>query len=332
LAANTVNGSGNGARSGAQTLSLLAMPLNCIVLQSLSEGAKQQAELRRAGGSPAATTLRAQLQRLAEIGAIAKHRRNRFPGVLEYELDPPGRELLFVAATLDKWLDGAPDGPLQLGSNAAKSAVKALAEGWSTTMLRALAAGPLSLTELDRVIGDLSYPSLERRLSAMRLAGQVEACTGDGRGTPYAVTEWLREGVAPLAAASRWERRHLPKATAPIARLDTEANFLLAVPLLRLPTGVSGSCRMAAEVPNGRKRGLAGVIAEVEDGRIASCTTHLQGNPSAWVLGSPAAWLSALIERDSAQLELGGDCQLARAILDGLHSALFGVHARPPLT
>ncbi len=42
-------------------------------------------------------------------------------------------------------------------------------------MLRALAAGSLSLTELDRLIGALSYPSLERRLVAMRLAGLVGA-------------------------------------------------------------------------------------------------------------------------------------------------------------
>ena len=42
-------------------------------------------------------------------------------------------------------------------------------------MMRALAARPLSLTELDSLISDLSYPALERRLSSMRIAGLVEA-------------------------------------------------------------------------------------------------------------------------------------------------------------
>lgn len=329
MAANTVNGSGNGARSGAHTLALLAVPLNCLILRGLATGPKQQAELRRESGAPAPTTLRAQLKKLAEIEAISKQRRNRFPGVLEYELTASGRDLLSVADALERWLSSAPSGPLPLAGDTAKAAIKALAEGWSTKMLRALAGGPLSLTELDRVIGDLSYPSLERRLSAMRLAGQVEALPVRGKGTPYAVTAWLRRGVAPLAAAASWERRHLPRTTAPISRIDAEAAFLLAMPLLRLPFSTSGSCRMAVEVPNGRALRLAGVMVKVDAGRIATCATQLEGHPDAWALGSPTAWLAAVIEHDTDKLELGGDCQLARSLVGGLHGALFEAKVRP---
>jgi DNA-binding HxlR family transcriptional regulator len=323
LAGNRVNGSGNGARSGAQTLLLLATPLNVLVLRALAEGPKQQAELRRAAGLPAQTTLRAQLKRLTDVGAVEKHRRNRFPGVHEYELTAAGRDLLFVADVLERWLERAPDGPLALGENAAKAAIKALAEGWSTTMLRVLAAGPLSLTELDGIITSLSYPALERRLAAMRLASLVKARASDGRGTPCGVTNWLRQGVAPLASAIRWERRHLPRDTAPIARLDIEAAFLLALPLLRLPSDVSGSCRMAAEMANGGERRLAGAMIELRNGKIASCATQLRGDPDAWALGSAPAWLDALIARDADRLELGGDCQLASALVDALHQVLF---------
>jgi DNA-binding HxlR family transcriptional regulator len=283
----------------------------------------QQSVLRREVGSPAQTTLRVQLRRLSELGAIERQRRNRFPGVLEYELAPPGRDLLLVIDVLERWLAQAPGGPLAIGSNASKAAIRALAEGWSTTMLRALAAGPLSLTELDGVIGDLSYPSLERRLAAMRLAGQIEPRPGIGRGTPYAVTNWLRQGVAPIIAAIRWERRHLAAASAAIGRIDAEAALLLAMPLLRLPPDLSGSCRMAVELPNGRERRLAGVLAEAKGGRIASSATNLQGNADSWALGSPAEWLGAVIEHDLERLELGGDGRLAAALVDGLHEALF---------
>lgn len=317
------NGSGNGARSGAQTLVLLAAPLNVAILRTLSAGPKQQSQLRRDTGSPAQTTLRAQLKRLIEVGAVSKDRRNRFPGVLEYELTTAGRDLLFVIGALEGWLERAPAGPLRFGDNASKAAIKALVEGWSTKMLRVLAARALSLTELDRVIGDLSYPSLERRLGAMRLADQVEARPGNGRGTPYAVTTWTRRGVAPLAAAARWERRYLPATTTPIGRHDAEAAFLLAVPLLRLPSGCSGSCRMGVEFPDGGTKRLAGVMTEVSDGRIASCATQLQGHPDAWALGSSAAWLNAVIARDASGLELGGDCAFARSLLDALHDTLF---------
>jgi DNA-binding HxlR family transcriptional regulator len=328
LTATTVNGSGNGARSGAQILVLLATPLNRQILEALSDRPKRQTELRHEAGSPAQTTLRSQLKRLTEIGAIDKHRRNRFPGVLEYELTPAGRDLLFVVDVLDNWLDRAPEGSLSLGNNAARAAIKALVDGWSTSMLRALAATPLSLTELDGVINSLSYPSLERRLAAMRLAGQVEACTGPGRGTPSKVTQWLRQGVAPLAAAGRWERRHLPNSTAAIRSLDIEAAFLLAMPLLQLPEELSGVCRLATEIPTSNGRRLAGVTAEVKEGRIASCATQLQASTDAWALGSPVAWLDAVIDHDRDRLELGGDGQLLRATLDGLHRALFGSGAR----
>jgi DNA-binding HxlR family transcriptional regulator len=319
-------------RSGAQVLLLLAAPLNLLILRSLEDGTKPQAELLRATGGAAQTTLRAQLRKMVEIGAIEKHRRNRFPGMLEYKLTGSGRDLLFVAEILARWLEQAPANPLVPGSDAAKAAVKALAESWSTTMLRVLAAGPRSLTELDRVIGGLSYPSLERRLARMRLTGQIEARPGSGRGTPYAVTGWLRQGISPLAAAARWERRHMPRTTPPLTRLDVEAAFLLAVPLLRLPATLSGSCRLATEIiPNSRRRRLAGVVVEIEGGTVESCVTNLDRDTDAWVLGSVAAWLEAVIEGGFAGLESGGDHGLVQTLPEGLHEVLFGTNLQPVL-
>lgn len=298
-----------------------------LILQALADEPRQQAQLRRAAGSPAQTTLRAQLKRLMEIGAIERQRLNRFPGVLEYELTAAGRELFPVLDALERWLARGPEGPLTLGSGPAKAAIRALADGWSATMMRALAAAPLSLTELDGVISGLSYPALERRLAAMRLAGLIAAQPGNGRGTPYAVTDLLRHGMAPLVAAARWERRNLPQATAPIGQLDTETAFLLVAPMLQPPAALSGSCRLAAETSNGKERRLAGVVVEVSGGVVESCITKLQGPTDAWALGSPAAWLDAVIERDTDRLEVGGDCGLASALLDGLHQVLF--RARP---
>jgi DNA-binding HxlR family transcriptional regulator len=322
LAAKPVNGSENGVRPGTHALLLLAAPLNVSILRSLDDGPKGQTDLRKAGGLPAQTTLRAHLKELAAAGTIVKHRENSFPGVLEFELTEAGRELLPAMHVLERWLERAPEGPLELGSEAAKTAIKALVEGWSTTMLRALATRPLSLTELDRVVAELNYPSLERRLAAMRLVGQIEAREGNGRGTPYVATAWARQGAGPLAAAIRWERRHLAQTTAPLTRLDAETALLMVVPMLRLPKVVSGSCRLAVDLRNGAKHQLAGVMVELQGGRVASCATRLQGYPDAWTSGAPAAWLDALLEADTGGLEVGGDSKLARAVLGGLHSAL----------
>ncbi|HYP56311.1 MAG TPA: winged helix-turn-helix transcriptional regulator [Solirubrobacterales bacterium] len=312
------------ARSGARALSLLASPLNGLVLRKLADGPKRLVDLRREAGSPAQTTLRAHLKELDRANAIEKRRRDRFPGVLEYELTAAGKDLLFVVDTLERWLREAPDGPLDFGNGKGKAAVKSLIESWSSTMLRALAARPLSLTELDRIIGGLSYPSLERRLGAMRLTGQVEPCPGNGKGTPYVPTPWLRRGIGPLAAAARWERRHLPEETAPITRIDAEAAFLLVLPLISVAADFSGSCRLGVEMGDGRDRRLVGAMANLENGKLASCNVRLDRDVDAWVTGPTSAWLRAVIAADIDGLEFGGDQRLARAVVEGLHLVLFG--------
>jgi len=293
------------------------------VLKALEEEPRSLIDLRRAIGSPPPTTMRGHLRTLTELGVLERHRENEFPGSIAFDLGKRGKDLLALADTLDAWLAGSPEGPIELGSNAAKNAIKALIEGWSSAIVRALAAKPLSLTELSRLIHGLSYPSLERRLGTMRLAGQIERCTGVGRGTPYAVTDWLRQAVGPLAGAQCWERANPAVDAAPLTRIDVEALFLLAVPLISLPSEHSGLCRLAVDLPGGDGHRLAGAMVEVQGGRIVGCVSNLEGEASAWALGSATGWLSALIEADLDQLELGGDCQLATAMLDHLHGALF---------
>lgn len=317
----------NGARAGTQALRLLSTPINVHVLQALAEGPRSLMDLRREAGSPPQTTMRGHLRVLVETDAIIRLRQEAFPGPLDFELTAVGQELWDVAQVLDGWLHAAPAEPLSLGTSAAKSAIKALVEGWSTGMVRALAGRPLSLTELNGLISGLSYPSLERRLGAMRLAGQIERTPVRGRGTPYTATAWLQQAIAPLGAAARWERAHAPSTTMPIRRLDAEAAFLLAVPLLSLPTDISGSCRLAVELGGSNSNRIAGVLVGVEEGRVASCVASVQGHADAWVSGSAAAWLRAVIEGQTERLEVGGDCFLARALLDGLHGALFRVAA-----
>jgi len=253
-------------RIGACVLSLFAVPLNGAILQALSGGPIRFMDLRRRTGSPPQTTLRGRLRALSDIGALAGGREEAFPGAAGYELTPAGRDLLRVAHILQGWLWSSPNGALPLVSDGAKAAVKALVEGWLTSMLRVLGAGSFSLTQMDGIISGLNYPSLERRLTAMRLAGQVEAMPSRGRGTPYAATEWLRRATAPLAAAMWWEHRYLQEeAPAPTDR-DIETLFLLGIPLLRLPKELSGSCRLAVELSRGERGRLAGAMVEVDGG------------------------------------------------------------------
>jgi DNA-binding HxlR family transcriptional regulator len=311
-------------RAGAFGLSLLSVPLNVKVLQALKEEPKALSDLRCAAGAPPQTTMRLNLRTLTDLGILERRRLSRFPGSVEFGLTHAGRDLLEVARVLEAWLGKSPEGPLPLGSPSVKNAIEAFVEGWSSAIVRALAARPLSLTEISKLISGLSYPSLERRLTAMRLAGQIQARPDGGRGTPYVVTPWLRLAMGPIAAAIRWERAHARAQAPPVTKLDIEAAFLLALPFLRLPEHLTGTCRLAVALGSaaGETR-LAGVVIEVEEGKVVSGVSRLEGKASGWAAGSLAAWLRVIIEGEADQLEMGGDCDLALALLDGLHATLF---------
>jgi DNA-binding HxlR family transcriptional regulator len=313
---------GGGARTGALALSLVAAPLNISVLQVLASGPSSLIELRGAVGAPP-TTLRGHLRELTALGLIEQHRQAAFPGKVDYDLTERGKDLSRFTDVVASWLAESPRGALTLGSDGAKSALKALTEGWSTKLVRALAAKPLALTELASLFSELSYPSLERRLTAMKLAGQLETRAANSRGRPYFVTEWLRRATGTLLAASRWERRNLAAETPPMVGLDVEAVLLLAAPMLAPAPEARGSCRLAVQVQNGQPAQFAGAIVTVESGGVSSCSTKLRGDTDAWVSGSAAAWLEALIGGDVECLEIGGDCSLGVELVIGLHDALF---------
>jgi DNA-binding HxlR family transcriptional regulator len=310
-------------RAGAAALSLLAAPLNVNVLKGLAEGPRPLTGLRCELGSPPQTTLRTHLRRLEALGIVERRAPKQFPGTVDLELGAAGQNLLAVGQVLEGWLAAAPDGEIALGGPAAKRTVNALVEGWSTNMVRALAARPLTLTELSSVISAVSYPSLERRLAAMRKAGLLERRAGRGGAAPHGPTEWLRHAIAPLAAAARWEHAHLEPNEAPVAPRDVEAALLLTLPELRLSPSQVGACRMVVELGGGDRRRLAGALAGVRRGRIAFCTTKLEGKSSAAVAGTVTAWLDALLDAGADRLQFSGEAVLAREMFEAFRAYLF---------
>lgn len=310
-------------RSVVRALSLLAAPLHVHLLKALEPGPLGLAELHRTVGSPPQSTLRVYLRTLTELGVVHRRQQLQFPGAVEYELTRSGEKLLAVGEVLQRWLSEAPDGPILLGSTAAKSTTKALVDGWSAQIVRALAARPLALTDLSRVINGINYPTLERRLAAMRTTGLIQPCANrNGRAVPYEATPWMRAAVAPAAAAACWERRHAADHVPTIARTDIEAVLLLAVPLLELPADISGSCRLSVELRKEGELAFAGAMVGVEEGKVTSCVSRLEGQPEAWATGTVFDW-SRWITHHEREVEVGGDVELAEAIADGLRDALL---------
>ncbi|HET8567002.1 MAG TPA: winged helix-turn-helix transcriptional regulator [Solirubrobacterales bacterium] len=299
-------------------LTLLTSPLNLEVLRAVEEGPQPLQELMRRLGFPPRSTARLYLRGLVELGAVERRARNEFPTSVDYEITAAGRALLEVATTLQAWLDRTPGGGVELGSTAAKSAIKALVEGWGSNIVRALSTRPLSLTELNRLIPRISYPSLERRLTAMRQVGLLEAAPSTGRSSPCAATDWLRLAVPPVTAAIGWERRFAPRATSDLRRLDVEASFLLLVPLIEPPEALSGRCRLAVEVHEGASPAPAGVVVSIAHGEVLGCIPSLEGEAEGWAWGKPRAWLPPLAGGGAEGLEIGGDARLTRAVISAI--------------
>jgi len=313
-------------RAGGTVLSLLAGPLCAPILRAHLDGPLRLPDLREHLGGAAQTTLRGQVGNLRDLGALERHVRSGMPYTVENELTEIGHGILAVADVVEAWLGRAPQGPVAFGSEPAKGAIRALVAGWDSTVLRALAARPLSLTELDGVIPEVSYPAIERRLSAMRAARQVEmSLDGAGGAKPYAVTEWTRRAVRPLVAAGRCECEHLAEATDPLTRIDVETAFLLAAPLAALPATAAGTCLLAVSADDGEdEEKLIGVDVEVERGEVVSCDVGIGPEPRTWAKGAVASWTAAILDGVPHDLEFGGaDPRFACALVEGMHTSLL---------
>jgi DNA-binding HxlR family transcriptional regulator len=306
-------------------LSLLSVPLNVNVLTALEGEEMALLDLSREVGHPPATTMRSYLKTFADLGVVARRSEGGFPGTVSYSLTRPGEQLLQVASALQGWLEEAPDGPIALGTASGKSAIKAFVEGWNATIIRVLAARPMALTDLAKLMTNISYPTLERRLAALRRTGQMRARrdNSSSRGTPYEVTPWLCRAAAPLVTALAWEREWAAAQTKPLSRIDVEALFLLSIPLLDLPEEASGRCRLAVELRSGPQPEYAGAMVTVESGRPVSWASRLEGNSDAWASGTASSWLAWMNGRRDRPLELGGNGRLARSVSEALAHTLL---------
>lgn len=314
-------------RAGGRVLAVFENPLNARVLRAHADGPKRLAELQEKVGWAAPTTVRVALMNLCEIGAVQREAVDSSSHGVATALSPAGEEMLRVAETIEAWLAQCPSGPLAVDSKEAKVAIKALAGGWGSTLMRAVVSRPVTLTELSDLIPDVSYPALERRVAWMKTTGQIEAVESEGRGTPYVVTDWLRRSVAPICAAGRCERRHMEGEAARATSVEVEAAFLLVLPLVTLPPEANGSCFLAVQVEvdePGRGPGPAGVRVEVAAGEIRSFLPRVEPNPSNWATGDSTAWLALVLEGQIDDLHIGGaDPQLALDLVEGIHLALF---------
>jgi DNA-binding HxlR family transcriptional regulator len=232
-----------------------------------------------------------------------------------------GDEFLFVAAAMERWLRNCPQEPLHLGLRGAR-ALAPLICGWSATVTHALAPEPLTLAELDRAVGLVDRDVAVAHVESLERSGQVEALPGGGE-TRYALTDWGREGISPIVAAVRYECHYPQDDVLPPDVFDVEAGFQMALPLLRLPPGLRGDCRLGVQIP-GDEPLMAGATAQVDRGVVVSSSPLLDKVPGTWASGTPLDWCEAVVDPSATTLESGGDAELTGALIEALHERLFG--------
>jgi DNA-binding HxlR family transcriptional regulator len=294
-------------RCGGTVLALLANGLLVRVLRAHLSGPFGLPQLAERLAGVSYASLRGQVRKLREAGALKRSVPPAMPYTVENALTPFGRDLLDVAACLETWLERSPRRPLEAGSKAALSSVRALAHGWNSTCLQRLAAQPLSLSDLDRAIPELSYPAIERRLQAMRDAGQIEALRRDTAGRPLTPTAWTREAFAVLAAASRCEQLH--QVGVPPAGEDVEAILLLAIPLAARSSDPGGACRLVIadedSTAGGERR--AEIRLDVATESVLAGNRTPPTEPLSWARGRAEDWLDSIVSRRHVNLVFGGE-------------------------
>jgi hypothetical protein len=332
MSAMTESGTGEGggfkARAGALTLFYLTSPMDRGVLLTMLAEATTGVQMLDELDIPEPDDARDVEKVLNDPYLVEPADPNLGPGSpigpdTMLQPTPAGREVPFVGAVLQHWLDLRPYGPVELGPEAAPS-LSALLIGWTSTALHALAAQPLTAAEVCEAIQVLDLETVEARIDSMEEAGMLEVLESEDGEERFAATEWLRMGIAPLAAAARLELRHPPGDTAPIAALDVEAAFLLTLPLLELPPELSGSCSLAVELEESVSGSPTGVTVRVEKGEVVSCEVGLDEETDARASASAADWLDTVIEPDAKLVEIEGESRVARTLLHELHQTLFG--------
>jgi hypothetical protein len=239
-------------------------------------------------------------------------------------ITPGGRQAIFVGNVAERWLGEAPGRGRVLDSREGQAALAALIDGWSATVVHALAAGATTRGGLEQALGGPLDAADENLLERLRAADLLETKPGEHGDLLYSPTEWLRKGLAPLLVAARLELRDGPPGAVALERLDVEAVFRLALPLLPLPEDASGSCALAVELGPGGSAGPVGVIVRVDAGQILDCEASLDGAADARALASAENWLNTLIEPDTKSVHTSGDRLLAGLLLAELHGKLFG--------
>jgi DNA-binding HxlR family transcriptional regulator len=201
-------------------------------------------------------------------------------------------------------------------------ALDLVGDKWTLLIIRDLAAGPRRFVELQRVLPGISTEQLRSRLNRMVADGLLTRQRY--REVPprvdYELTERSRDLMPVLGALAQWGYDWTW--TAPRAGEDVNvgAIFRLAPGLLSPPAGVEGAVELKV-LADGDEPDRHYLLT-LGGGRVEIAERERNGEPSARISGSTAAWIRALgPEGATDELEISGSRRLADALLRGFSQA-----------
>ncbi len=297
-----------GFRLGSVALLVLSDSLNLSVLRQLRNGPLTASELLSELRASRATRFK-RLRDLEELGLIVREKQSGWPPPTYCRLSDAGHRLLSVGERFEDWFAGRQrhqgGGELERAQ-----AIKALASGWCSTLVRWLAESPRSVTELEALTPpQTSHHDVKRALRALSESGLAERLPRRiGRRHPYALTSSGREAAAPLAAAIRWERGHHWGSDSSWEALAAETLLYMAAPLVTGPAEIEGSCSMLIEQDRA-------VLMTLSSGQLAARAPAPAEDVQAEALGSGRDWLMALASGRPEALEASGDTDLIAILI-----------------
>lgn len=314
--------------AGSVGLSAFSHPLTGNILRAHKAGPMYSSELKAQLSWASPTSLRLATEEMRGAGTLVRLGNGSGSRATASELTPSGRGLLEVGGAVDNWLLRAPGEAIEPANPAGPSAVKALIDGWDSTIVHELAKRPVTHSELSSAIPDLSHHSIGRRLAKLHSAGLVSKTPESNGAKRVEPGSWLGQAIAPLCVAARWERTYLDGRARPIGQAEIEAAFLLILPLLRLPSDANGACALAVVPPGaigtGQDPTLAAVSVVVREGQIVSSKYESSISLASWAQGDLGGWLAAVIDDDTAGLRFhGARARLIRQLVGAIHRLLF---------
>jgi DNA-binding HxlR family transcriptional regulator len=213
---------------GVCALRALGDPINVSILRQMEHAPLQGRELNSRLQNASRSTRFDRLRGLEGLGALDREPVASVPRRTIYRLTESGSQLLPIGEELEDWLQHSDAEPVELTTAGAGMAIRALALAWDLEILHCLAENSLSLTELDAMITDTGHHQLRHALRTLVSAGLVEQTREGDRSRPYRLTPLARIAAAPIAAAIRWERTHLPQLGSELRVVDDDTLFLLS--------------------------------------------------------------------------------------------------------